>query len=878
MQFIWERFRRESRDMGYVGVFEKPNTELIKMVLDHYTDEPSVVQTAELLAGKRRAVLDGGGQQYQQYAQKDLSAFAPEDYTGSTKIGRAYTNSLFQRLHAPILNTIYKSTHIGIDMSCSFSTMLANAFRDLDLRFFDLYVHSPQVVYEQFEEMGIGRAMVKRLVNGTVCAWPASYEEPEVGEMAEIGRMELMGSLRADLEVMVEAMRERYPGFVEMVRRKCQGEGKLEHVDGTALFYLASDMEHAVMRVVIEHLFGGTQLSDVVWKYDGIIIPMAKISGRRHEEVVRELRDVVKDKLDLEVAFKVEDLAANSFGICIAPEDLNREDGLDAYERWKVCFERKFAVLEDPPVFMMFTCGGNSWTDLNKEGFNHVTMTQPKDFIKQWMVDPNQRRYMRRICAPPPVFCPENYYNTFRGIAAADLPEVDGEVDISLYLKHVDVLVGNLNGEHPDYAEYLHNLLALKFQQPGGKWRVMPVILSAQGVGKDIWFDFLASLFGEWNCIKGDGISDFVEKKSGKLEGKIMVCFQEMGTRKADREYEEQLKTYITNNKVGFERKHVNEVIGDNVFDIIGFSNKLDAVITSADDRRFFIVAADSTYMQDPDYMYPLLAFFNDDRCKRAVYDFYMSRDVSGFDSSAERPKTEAHQEMKESQASPVELFLKTAMRTFIDGWRLQDESVPQSKRDYLMMEGGVLRVKASIVIDQWMDYAKANAFAKHESRNSMVQFLGKLVREMVLRSDRFKSAGVPRLVDRRQFAKGVKGYFFDHRGIQRYLDDLFNEGDDDNEEEPASKRHRGELTARHNPNRNPKYQVLESGEVVFESNDLEQINRALGEAFICPLRGILVHQHRDNMEIDISDIWTGENKWARVEQKFPFYVRDRTA
>lgn len=874
MQFIWERLRNRNEDLGYVGVFEKPDTELMKMIVDHYTDEPSVVEVSEQLMTKRRVVMENDGQQYQEYKQKDLAAFAPDTYHGSTKIGRAYTNSIFQRLHAPILNTIYKTTHIGLDINASYSSMLVSAFRDLELSFFREYASSPAMIYDAFGDIGVSRGNVKKLVNGTICAWPAMFNDPTVGDMVELGRHELVQHMRGDVSKMAMAMQSRYPGFVEMVRRKCESDGKGEHVEGTALFFLASDMEHSVMRAVIHHLYGKPQMSNVVWKYDGILIPMAMIAGRRHDEVVNELTDVVMEKLGVHVAFKVEDLGAKSFGICINPEDRNREDGLDAYERWKACFERTFAVVKNPPVFMMFRRGGRSWTDLNKAGFEHVTATEPKQFIKQWHEDPSKRMYTARDFVPPPLQIAEGYLNTYKGIAAAELPEVEG-VDISRYLRHVDVLVGNLNGEHPEYAEYLHNLLAYKFQSPGLKWRVMPIILSAQGVGKDLWFDFISDLMGDYNCVKGNGISDFVEKKSGKLEGKLLCCFQEMGTRKVDRECEEQLKTYITNRHMTLERKHVNEVIVTNVVDFIGFSNKPDAVVISADDRRFFIVTADSTYMQNEEYIYPLLAFFHDDKNKRAVYDFYMERDIIGFDPSSARPKTEIQKEMIESQVSHMELFLRDAMKTFLDAWRMQDDTMPDYKRAYVM-KGHQLRVFASIVGEHWMEYAKANNFKNHESKRSMDQFFGKMTREMLLRSDQFKSEGVDKLVAKAKVRGGQHVYLFDHHGIERYLASLFK--DEEEEEEPPAKRRRGERKAEWNPNRVPRYQVREGGEVVFQSDDLEEINKELGEAYIDEERGVLVHQQLNNKEIDIADIWSGDHKYVRVEMKFPFYRRDRTA
>lgn len=865
--FLWRRFTDLNEYMGSVGVYEKPNTQLMKMVVDHYTDEPEVVEVSEQLMTKRQHVIDGDGQQYQEYKQKDLKTFAPEGYRGSTAIGRSYTNSLFQRLPARILNTVYKGTHVGVDMSSSFSTMLATAFRDVELSFFNVYARTPQVIYDHFADLGVGRALVKTFVNGSICAWPSSFNNEDISEIAELSRDEMVMAMRDDLHEMSRLAWERYPKFMEMVKAKCCGESPdPRHVDGTGLFYLASDMEHSVMRVVIQHLFGGTQLSDVIWKYDGIVIPMYKISGRRHEDVLQELETLVKSRLDIDVRFKIEDLGQKSFGICLAPEE--REEDGDAYSRWKSKFERKFAVLKNPPVFMMFQHGGKSWVDLNKAGFEHVTATEPKEFIKQWHEDPSKRMYNGRDFVPPPLVIHDGYLNTYKGFNAADLPEVFDE-DIGLYMRHVDILVGNKNGEHPDYAEYLHNLLAYKFQNPGLQWRVMPIILSAQGVGKDTWFDFVAEIIGEHNTVKGNGIFDFVEKKSGKLEGKLLCCFQEMGKRKVDKEWEEDLKTKITNKHLVLERKHVNEVIVTNVCCFIGFSNKQDAVMPGSDDRRFFIVTADSTYMQDTEYLYPLFAFFGNDRKKRAVYDFYMSRDVSKFDPSADRPRTETQRELVESNVSHVDLFLKTSMQTFKEGWRQQDETLPIGRRDY-SMSSGILTVTSKIVMDNWMEYAKANNFKNHENKNSMSQFFNRMLREQLMVTDKYKSEGVSKLVNNIKRKRG-NFYEFDCRGIQRYLDSIFSCSEEDDEEREA-KRPR---IAEWNPNHTPRFNVRQDGEVMFQSDDLEEINKTLGEAYVDEERDVLVNP-ATGREYDLGEWYTGEHRYARIEAKFPFYVRDR--
>lgn len=867
--FLWARFKHLDSPFGYVGVRERPNTELMKMLVDMYPDDEDVRRFGDRITEKRAHVLRGEGEQYQEYSQKDMKSFAPDGYSGTTKIGRAYTNSLLPYLPSRLLNTIYKETHMQLDVRSCFSAMLAAAFGDLELEVVGKYANDPQSVYDHFQlTMGVGKRAVKKLVYSIACSWPCVGEDPEVGNWGELSRDPFVVSLKRDVAKMAAAVREWYPHFFEMVQAKCAAEGKGDHVDGTALFYLASDMEHSVVREVFNYLFPGrTELPDVVWKYDGFLFPKEVISGQPYDRFVAGIKRHVMERLGIRVDFNLSDLHGDSLGICLAPGERGEED---AYLRWKARFERHFAHLRNPPVFMMFSRGGKCWVDLKKTEFEHVTLGEDTEMLKRWLADPEKRSYKGRDFVPPPMVIEEGYMNTYQGIAAAQLPAVEN-VDIGLYLRHVNILVGNLNGEHPDYAKYLHDLIAYKLQHPGRKWRVMVIIISAQGVGKDIWFDFLASIVGKEQCVKDDGIHKFADKNSHQLEGKLLCCLQEMGYKDV-KDHEETLKTIITNSTIKIERKFVNTFFVSNVVDIIGFTNQPNAINVTSDDRRYFVVTADSTFMQKKEYIMPLLAFFEDDRNKRAVYDWYMSRELGDFDPSADRPITESHLEMAENSVSHMDRFLSKSLDKWMDQWRSQADG------DFCLQDGR-LRIPSAIFIDDWMDYAKAVGMDKADKRASMIQFMSKQVRELNMRTDGFKSEFVAHIVKQVRSGKRGRGYELDVRGLRRYFAKIFNE------EEGESEVPRGTRRAEWNPGRGPRYQVRENGAVIFQSDDLEEINKTLGEAYVEDVRDIvtgqvfqvLVHQ-RIGKEIDIGTEYMGEGGKLRLEMKYPFYVYDRTA
>jgi hypothetical protein len=857
--FNWARFRSINAPASKLVVREKPNVEIMKMVVDMYPDEAVVHDWAERVLEKRRNVIQNGGEQDQDYDQKDLGVFAGEGYSGTTKIGRAYSQSLLPRLPSVILNTVYKETHMELDIKTCFATMLTQLFRDVETPTMAFYVNRPERVYERLRStLGMDKGTAKKVINAMICSYPNVAEDPDVGNWAEIGRDELITALKFEVSLWARQLRDQYPELFAMIERKCVAEGKTRHIDGTALFYAACDLEHAVMRVVIERLV--PDHVDIVWKYDGVLVPKTALAGQTMEMWATELHDLVEEKLMLDVRFGFKNLHANSFGICFGPTE---NAGLTPYQQWKARFERKYAHCSNPPVFMMFSRDGKRFTQLNKSEFEHTTMAENKEFIKEWQHDPEKRAYECRDFLPPPFDIPSGVYNLYHGIAAAELAPNEHAVDINLYLRHVRLLMGSDDVA----ATYFHKLIAQKIQKPGLKWRVMPIIQSVQGVGKDIWFDFMAKIFGEWQCLKVDGVHKLISTNSGQLEGKLLCCLQEMGY-KDTQPNEEYLKALITNNSLQLEQKYVKTFHTTNVVDVIGFTNDFNAVKVDQGDRRFFLVTADSTYARDATYTDPLLAFFFEERNMRAVYDYYMGMDVEGFDSSAERPITKAHKEAAETFVSHLDRFFYARLPE----WKTRANHDPAIGT----LPHNTLRVKTSLLMADFMDYMKDMGVKNAENRSKMQPFFATMKRELAARTHRYVTENHEELVNAHKGARGQRFYDLDVKGLEAYLTATFDMAP----EEPQAV----EYARTAHRNHENRFEIKEGGEVVMVVDTLEEVNKELGHAYVETRLDeevgehvqVLVHQVI-NKEIPLGREYMDDLGKVRLEAKYPFYVRDRT-
>jgi hypothetical protein len=226
---------------------------------------------------------------------------------------------------------------------------------------------------------------------------------------------------------------------------------------------------------------------------------------------------------------------------------------------------------------------------------------------------------------------------------------------------------------------------------------------------------------------------------------------------------------------------------------------------------------------------------------------------------------------------SHADRFFAKTLDLWLQSWREQDRTGPVRYWDYNMVQNETLRIKAAVVLDQWMEYAKEMGVERAENKHCMKSFFNKQVGELNARTDKYKTEGHKKLIDRCNGGRNGRGYDIDHRGLKAYLDKVM--GMDEEEEPEVAQPQRGEYTAHHNgPGMAPAYVVKERGVVVYGSDDLEDINRFLGEAYVKEVAGgrlVLVHQFRDNMEYEVEPPYDEHTK-TRLEMTYPWYRKSR--
>lgn len=198
--------------------------------------------------------------------------------------------------------------------------------------------------------------------------------------------------------------------------------------------------------------------------------------------------------------------------------------------------------------------------------------------------------------------------------------------DISPVLNYFKYLI-----ENKYERDILLDFIAHLVQKPGEKIRWMPVIKGHKGIGKTFIAEkILLPLIGWTNFGKVNNDLIKADFNAWQLD-KQLVVFEELNigsNRKEKEAHTDRLKSFITDNILTAHRKGLDPYDTINKANSLGFTNKDDAIIISADERRFCMIRT-MVKPKSPKY-YTDLAKFIDDNIS-AMYYYFMERDIEKF-------------------------------------------------------------------------------------------------------------------------------------------------------------------------------------------------------------------------------------------------------
>lgn len=354
--------------------------------------------------------------------------------------------------------------------------------------------------------------------------------------------------------------------------------------------------------------------------------------------------------------------------------ELDTEANAKLYDRQLAYFEQFHGVCKDPIMFY------HKRLDLlapatfyNKTDFSNV-LSSETDFLLKWFADSRRLAFARADFLPPPMTCPPDVMNTFRGLVIEAVAPVPTGVDFSPILDHISFLC---NHDQPAVS-YFTKYLAHMVQRPGENPRVAIVLHSrTQGVGKNILLElFCCTIMGSQYLFATSQL-DQVTGRFSNVPNKFMVILDEIKY-KSQREVDGIMKSFITTDVIRWEQKGLAVQDVNNVSRFFILSNESCPVKVEDTDRRYCIIECTATEPPSREYFDNLGKLLTDKVTMRAFYDYLMAIDLTTWD-PRDIPMTDSKRDLIAMSQHPVHDFITG----FVESSRaFPDPAVMQFKSD----------------------------------------------------------------------------------------------------------------------------------------------------------------------------------------------------
>ncbi len=223
-------------------------------------------------------------------------------------------------------------------------------------------------------------------------------------------------------------------------------------------------------------------------------------------------------------------------------------------------------------------------------------------------------------------------------------PQYDPEQE-ALFLDHLMYICG----QDAAFVEFLLDWMALLVQRPGQRVNSVPVIIGPKGNGKSFVADVLTVLLGKSN-VGVIGNDDLSGSFQDGLAFKQLLVLEEFKVFEGQHTMLERFKAWVTNERVGVNRKGLKKITVDNVANTIAFSNHEDALRIDSEERRY-AVAMSRTAPRNPEYYTTLFTTFipKFGGSVATLLHLLLYRDLTQFNPFVPALHTESRDQMIES-------------------------------------------------------------------------------------------------------------------------------------------------------------------------------------------------------------------------------------
>lgn len=274
---------------------------------------------------------------------------------------------------------------------------------------------------------------------------------------------------------------------------------------------------------------------------------------------------------------------------------------------------------------------------------------EKQQFTKMWVADSNIRYYESYDFCPPPIEIGNSTFNLFNGfkhekILPFQISKEEIAENSKIFIKHLWYLSGKSN----DVLFYVLNYLAHILQEAGELPRTSIVFKSAQGVGKNVFFElFGEKILGEQYMLSTPNI-DHILGRFPLINQKVLVLMDEANG-KDSFIANDKIKNFITAKHINYEKKGVDGVDIKNCGRMIFFTNNEFPVKIEQTDRRFVVVECSNDMRNNTPYFKKLIEAFNNKKMVWSFAQFLLNREIAEWDSVNDRPITQIYKDVQKA-------------------------------------------------------------------------------------------------------------------------------------------------------------------------------------------------------------------------------------
>ena len=261
-----------------------------------------------------------------------------------------------------------------------------------------------------------------------------------------------------------------------------------------------------------------------------------------------------------------------------------------------------------------------------------------------WLESPKRRSYGGITFLPGKDA--GDHFNLFQGFA---VEPADG--DCSLYLDHIR---NNICSADDELYDYIIHWMADAIQNPSSRPGVALAIRGQQGVGKGVFVNMFAKLFGP-HFIQVTQSNHLVGNFNGHQKDKLLV-FADEAFWAGNKQAEGVLKGLVTEDTLSIEMKGVDVGQFPNFIRLILATNNDWVVPASAEQRRFVVIDASAARIQDMAYFGAIIHKMENGGLEALMYHL-LSVDLEGVN-LRKIPQTDALADQKLRSLDSVATWL----------------------------------------------------------------------------------------------------------------------------------------------------------------------------------------------------------------------------